>query len=138
MIKSLLISIIALLFAISNLNAKTIWILDKTNNHSSMITFYNALIEDLKLTKYNEYIKTVTDIKQINEQIGDAILSLNGEGYTSNTGNITQFFWIGCIVDQCNNWAYRTGRSWIFSDEYIYKNSREARIDIVEFLDEWF
>lgn len=127
-----------ILLPLSNLNARTIWIQDNTNNHSSMTTFYNTLIEDLKLTQYKQYIKIVSDNKQIKEQFGDILIEINGLGLSSNTGNITYVYFVGCIMDQCNNWVYIRTAGRIFSDNHIYESSREIRIAIVNFLDEWF
>ncbi len=136
--KYVLVCLTVLLLAISNLNAKTIWVLDLTNNHNSMVTFYNALIEDLMLTQYKQNIKTVSDKTQIKELKGDIILELNGNGLSTDNGNVTYFYWVGCSVDNCDNWAYRSGGGCVFSDNNIYKYSREIRMDIVDFLDTWF
>lgn len=136
--KSILLAVIVLLLTSSSLFAKTIWIKDETNNHPSMVTFYNALIEDLKLTQYKQNIKTVTNNDQIKQEKGDIIISLSGNGSSTNTGNITWFYWIGCKVDNCNSWAYIRDGGAIFSDDYIYKRSRDTRIEIVKFLDENF
>ena len=136
--KSILLGIIVLLLTSSSLFAKTIWIKDGTIDHPSMVTFYNALIEDLKLTQYKEYITTVTNNDQIKEQTGDIIITLAGNGSSSNTGNITFFVWIGCKVDNCNSWAYIRNNGAIFTDNNIYKRSRDTRIQIVKFLDENF
>ena len=127
-----------LLFTISNLNAKTIWIVDLTNNHSSMVTFYNTLIEDLKLTKYKQHITIVTDKKQIKEQVGDIAIELSGQGFSTNTGNLTYTTWIGCTIDKCKEWAYKERRTVVFSDDNTYQQARLFRNDIVEFLDNNF
>ena len=136
--KSILLAVIVLLLTSSSLFAKTIWIQDGTNDHPSMATFYNALIEDLKLTQYKKYITTVTNNDQIKQQKGDIIISLGGNGSSTNTGNITWFFWTGCKVDNCDSWALIQSGGAIFTDDYIYKRSRDTRIEIVEFLDENF
>ena len=136
--KSILLAVIVLLLTSSSLFAKTIWFKDETNDHPSMVTFYNALIEDLKLTQYKEYIKTVTNNDQIKQQKGDIIISLSGNGVSTKAGNISWYTWVGCIVDDCNFWAYTAGGDGLFSDEYIYQKSREIRIKMVKFIDNNF
>lgn len=136
--KSILLAVIVLLLTSSSLFAKTIWIQDGTNDHPSMVTFYNALIEDLKLTQYKEYIKTVTNNDQIKQQKGDIIISLGGNGSSTSTGNITWFFWTGCKVDNCDSWAYKQDGGAMFSDDSIFERSRFIRINIVKFLDDNF
>ena len=136
--KSILLAVIVLLLTSSSLFAKTIWIQDGTNDHPSMVTFYNALIEDLKLTQYKEYIKTVTNNDQIKQQKGDIRITLAGNGSSTNTGNITYFYWIGCKLDNCDSWAFQSSSHVLFSDNYIFEQARTIRIAIVKFLDENF
>ena len=136
--KSILLAVIVLLLTSSSLFAKTIWIKDETNNHPSMVTFYNALIEDLKLTQYKQNIKTVTNDDQIKKEKGDIIITMLGEGLSTNTGNVSWYSWIGCVVDDCNNWAYARYGGGVFTDHYIYETSREIRIKMVKFIDKYF
>ena len=136
--KSILLAVIVLLLTSSSLFAKTIWIRDGTNDHPSMVTFYNALIEDLKLTQYKKYITTVTNYDQMKQQKGDIVISLAGNGASSNTGNISYFYWIGFKVDNCDSLAYIEDGGTMFSDDYIFEQARKYRIKIVKFLDENF
>lgn len=138
--KFYIIIFIMFVFAAINLKAKTIWIVNGTNNHSSMTTYRNFLFEDLKLTHYKKFIKIVTNNKKVKEENkkGDIVIILQGMGIYTNSGNIITTYWIGCIVDNCKYWAYRHTASNYFSEDNIYKVSRETRNDIVKFLDKWF
>ncbi|MGA2297049.1 MAG: hypothetical protein ABSG15_05825 [FCB group bacterium] len=136
--KKILIVTITLLIVISNLNAKTIWIENNINNLPSLTTFYNGLIEDLKLTPYYQNIKIVNDNKQLKEQKGDLVITFNGQGNSIDNVNVSYFYFIAFTVNDSKNWNYHQDWGCIFSDDYINKNSHEAGIAIIKFLDKWF
>ena len=136
--KHLVLLLAFILVSVSNLSAKTIWIVDETNNHSSMVSFYNSLIEDLKLTKYNQYLKKATDIRSISKQNGDILLYFRGNSGTTNTGNITYFYWIGCIIDNCNDWAFDITGDRLFTDHYKDESVRIIKDQIIQYLDTSF
>lgn len=127
-----------LLLSVNVLCAKTIWIKDLTNNHSSMVTFYNVLKEDLNLTNYKQFIRYVTDNKDISAKEGDIVISLCGQGTSSNTGNVTYFYYIGCTVDEKKNWIYHANFGSMFSDDHIHEWARDTRNSIIKFLNDYF
>ncbi|MFA5510913.1 MAG: hypothetical protein WC313_00560 [Candidatus Kapaibacterium sp.] len=136
--KYLILYLLITILTFSKLHSQTIWLQDNTNSHKSMITFYNSLIDDLKVTKFKQYLMTVNKKSQIKEEKGDIVIELHGLGTSTSSGNITYFYWVGYLLDDNLNWSQISSTSCIFSDGYIYKNSREMRNDIVKYLEDNF
>lgn len=134
----LIVMVVLFITSVSNLNAKTIWIKNMTNNHSSMETFCNTIIEDLKLTRYKQNIKIVSDDSQIKEQKDDILIIFRGLGTTTNTGNILYFYYIICTDNSYGKWVYSCDGNTACTDDRIYERARIIRNELIEYLDKWF
>jgi len=127
-----------LIFAISNINAKTIWIVDLTNNHQNMVKMVNGIIDDLKLSSYKNYLKYIDNYNKLSRTPGDIIIEFNGLSLETNTGNISYFFVIFCKVQENYCMDYKANDHSIFSPEYLFERARIMRNNIITNLDKYF
>ena len=136
--KHIILILAFILISVSNLSAKTIWIVDETSDSPSIVSMRNTIIEDLNISKYQPYFKIVQKSNDVDNEKGDLVINLLGFTNSTTCGNISVFFVIDSIVDNCYEWAYYRNMHFLFTDHFIDNYSRNARNSILSFLDEHF
>ncbi|OGU58826.1 MAG: hypothetical protein A2X64_09455 [Ignavibacteria bacterium GWF2_33_9] len=131
--KKILLILLFVIFSISNLSAKTVWIFDETDSHFS--EFYNAIWDNLKDTEYGPYCKYVPK-GEAKDKIkpGDAVLQLSGL-YLETTGEpIFTYNVLMLMIDNAFNWNYRS--FYMDAGTYVTQKDKASRAaeDILIFL----
>lgn len=134
--KKNIIFLILMLLAFGNLNAKTIWFKDLTDNNFNK--YYNSLTNSLKESKYGQYLKFVTDNKQMSEKPGDIVLELSGLYFDLSGGAIWTYTVIMCTVGDDMGWHYRDSYNGGGSWQYTIEQANDTKTRIIKFLDKNF
>lgn len=136
--KHLVLFFAFILVSVSNLSAKTIWILDDMEDKPSMVKFYNQVINDFRTCKYKNSIRITKKQEDIIPAKGDLLIDLSGFVISINNQDISTIVWNGCVFDNCNNWAYARRRTNSFTEDLINKYSKETSIGMLEFIEQFF
>lgn len=137
--KKVMIIISMLLFAMT-LNAKTIWISYHFNEHTSVYRFQDNIIIKLKSKSYWKDVKIINNNNnaEIPYNSGDLLIKCKGNGFDSEIGYISYYYWTGLVVDECDELSYQDGASCLFTSENIIEFSQEMSNFIEEFIDNWY
>ncbi len=133
MIKKVALVLAVMLAAAPGLLAKTIWIEDVTSD--AFATYYNAIKEDIKESKYAPYCRYVTNNNMIRSSPGDLVVEISGldNGQCGLDATI-----IMCNITNDLSWAYKTNYLCAFTEEYTFEQARETKKQMLKFFSEYF